>query len=353
MTQVALIFGGRSPEHEVSIVSARFVAEQLQMAGFAVQLIGVDRKGRWWHGPGAFSALENQSNRQVALVTPGALHELGIDVVFSVIHGVTGEDGCVQGLCEMLDLPFVGGGMLNQNLCWDKIATRTHLARFGLPQPDFLSYHRADFDKENAIAEIERRLHYPIFVKPARTGSSIGVSRAQDRTSLIKALETAFTFDYRVIVEQGLEAREIEIAGLGSVEPQLSIAAEIVSEKGFYDFEEKYLKDTARFVVPAPLTDLQRERLHLAATKAWRILNCYGMARIDFLLTDEAAYLNEINTCPGFTRISMYPRLLRESGIDSPTLMRRLIDLALTRRQHLPRAVEFTSNQDWYKGGQS
>ncbi len=352
MTRVALIFGGRSPEHEVSIVSARHVRKGLLAAGFEVELVGVDRHGGWRMGDDAFEALCESAaaqNGPAAAAQLAGLVERGVDVVFPIIHGVSGEDGAIQGLCEFLGLAYVGGDPLNQSLAWDKIATRTILAANGLPQPAFLAFFRDAFHLDDAVARVESVLSYPVFVKPSRTGSSIGVARVKDRRGLEAAFDDAFAYDSRVIVEQGLDARELEMAGLGAAEPLFSMPAEIIPEGEFYDFEEKYLKDAAQFEIPAQLPAARVAEMKALAGRAWSLLNCYGMARVDFLATPDALYLNEINTLPGFTPISMYPLLLDREGVPLAELTRRLVDLALKRRENVPRKVQFWSQQDWWR----
>ena len=349
MTVVAVIFGGQSPEHEVSIVSARFVIAQLAQAGYQPLAIGIDREGGWHTGPEAFNALcEGQVGGERKSAAIARLVEEA-EVVFPMIHGITGEDGCIQGLCHLLNLPYIGGDSLNQSLCWDKLATRTILLQGGLPQLPYLAYYKAGFDSAAAVAEICDRFTLPVFVKPSRTGSSVGITRVTAAADLPEALALAFRYDSRLIVEPGVTALEVEIAGLGAFEPELSPAAQIIPENDFYDFEEKYLKDTTRFEIPAPLTIAQRERLCSIAKRAWQLLNCFGLARIDFLVTDEEVYLNEINTLPGFTSISMYPRLMRENGVASDQLMKRLVDLALQRETLVGCTNRFETRLDWYK----
>jgi len=347
MTRVALVFGGKSPEHEVSIVSARYVHGQLREAGFHVLPVGVDRAGGWHIGHEAFEILCRADQPPEHAAGPPAA--LDADVVFPLIHGVTGEDGAIQGFCEVLGLPYVGGSQLNATLCWDKIAARTLLAAHGIPQLPFLSlYHRA-YDVAALAAQIEAGFGFPVFIKPARTGSSIGISKVTGPDGLTAALEQAFDYDYRVLIEPGLDAREIEVAGLGAAEPMISIPAEIIPENEFYDFEEKYLNGRTTFVVPARFSEDQLNRLREIAARAWVALDCFGMARIDFLITEDEVYLNEINTVPGFTDISMYPRLLRESGVPTPELMRRLVRLAMERETLMPLETEFATGRDWYK----
>lgn len=356
MTRVLLVFGGRSPEHEVSIVSARDVARLLRQAGFEVLPIGVGWDATWHTGDSAFEVLAHTDLSAQTQAHVGIPRDLGTliqpgDVVFPMIHGVTGEDGSLQGFCEWFDVPFVGCGTLAMNLTWDKLATRWALLQAGLPQPAYLPIYKSQYAEAANIIQIERTLKYPLFVKPSRTGSSVGISKVYDKKQLTEAIEKAFVYDYRVIVEEGIEAREIEIAALGASEPVLSEPGELVPENDFYDFEEKYTKGTTKFHIPAQLSEAIRETLGYYARKAWAALDCYGMARIDFLVAKDGIYLNELNTIPGFTSISMYPRLLSQSGINSTALMKRLIELALERRQHQNRSFAFHSGKDWYRKG--
>ncbi len=349
MTVVALIFGGRSPEHEVSIVSARNVNKNLKKAGLQVYPIGIDRAGRWWGGEEAFEILCNNTQPDSDVSPVQVLSQSACDVVFPLVHGVTGEDGCIQGMCKLLNLPYVGGDPLNQSLCWDKLATRTILANNGLPQPRFLGFFKHEFDEGRAVQQIESTLDYPVFIKPSRTGSSIGVSKAHCREDLIMALGKAFEYDYRIIVEENIDGQEIEIAGLGSTDPQLSIPAQIIPGSDFYDFSEKYLNSGTRFVIPAPIEPHRLDELKAIARKAWVLLNCYGLSRIDFMVSKNGVYLNEVNTVPGFTAISMYPALMEKSGVSPVNLMKKLVELALKRDELLACKDHFETSQNWYK----
>jgi len=354
MTRVALVFGGRSPEHEVSIVSARHIRKGLLEAGFEIELVGVDREGRWHVGEDAMTRLCSKDggaldSRHAALAGLRRLLEGGVDVVFPIIHGISGEDGAIQGLCDFMGLPYVGGDMLCMSLTWDKIATRVLLKANGLPQPEFMPLHRGRFRESEALDRIEAIMRYPVFVKPSRTGSSIGIARVENRDDLRTALDQAFRFDTRVVVEQGLRAQELEIAALGGVEPLLSPIAEIRHGGPFYDFEQKYLKDETSFDIPAKINARQRQKLESFARRAWTLFNCYGLARIDFLVTDTEVYLNEINTLPGFTPASMYPTLMERAGFKLTETLVRLVDLALKRGENAPRQTTFRSNRDWFR----
>lgn len=354
--RVALIFGGESPEHEVSIVSARFVYAQLQEVGYQVTAIGIDVRGGWHRGEHVFGELSDlvgqdfEPDLKQRSTIIGELISNAYDVVFPLIHGLTGEDGNIQGLCELFGIPFVGGDSLCQSLCYDKLSTRYSLTQLGLPQPDFVSLFREQFagGRYWVIDMVERALAFPLFVKPSRTGSSIGVNKVTSRSDLADALECAFQYDHRVIVENAIVGREIEVAVLGDINPVISAPGEIIPENDFYDFEEKYLKNSTQFEVPAAMSSDQLAQVTEQAKHAWRYLNCHGMARVDFLVSTDAIYLNEVNTIPGFTEISMFPKLLRESGINSHQLMERLVNLAIERQRN-DRKREFLSQSDWFK----
>ena len=347
-------FGGQSPEYEVSIVSARNVHRQLQAAGYDAIPVGIDPGGNWHCGSDAFDILMDAAGKTFSgrpdMMGFQKLLDQGVDVLFPLVHGVSGEDGYIQGLCRLAGLPFVGGDVLNLSLCWDKIATRTIARAHGLPQPEFVAIGHDDWEPNGFIPKIEAIMEYPVFVKPSRAGSSIGISKVKNRDELAPSIEEALKYDFRVIVEQGLNAREIEIAGLGASNPTLSVPAEIIPGGEFYDFEEKYIKDQTKFIIPATFSQQQLEDLRSMARKAWKALSCFGMARIDFLVTPEVVYLNEINTIPGFTPISMYPALLERVGISQPQLMTELVNLALKRDTLLAVTHRFDSKEDWFKG---
>ena len=348
--RIGVIFGGRSTEHEVSIVSARNVGKTLVAAGYTAVPVAIDRAGRWFTGSVAEAYLRGEEIAEDASARgPACLAELALDVVFPMVHGVTGEDGALQGLCQLLDLAYVGGDPLNQSLCWDKITGRMLCVQNDIPQPDFVVLDR-DQDRDEQVRMVVERLSWPVFVKPSRTGSSIGVARVLDTDQLREAVTRAFDYDERVIAEQGLDALEIEISGLGGARPRLSIPARIIPARDFYDFEEKYLGNATQFQIPAQISEAQLARLQEIAYRAWTLFRCHGMARIDFLVTADEAYLNEINTIPGFTSISMYPLLLEKSGIDPVSLMRELVDLAQRRHREGVGSREFHTHKDWYKG---
>lgn len=357
--RVGLVFGGMSPEHEVSLVSARFVASVVEQAGFELITMGIDRDGHWHVGPHAFNTLEallispDTKIENHAGITRGitALEKHPVDVIFPLIHGATGEDGAIQGWCEMLDLPYVGGDLLNQSLCLDKLVTRQILSFHGFPQPPFCAVYEKTFReaRHEQVSALVDQVGLPAFVKPSRAGSSIGISCAHTPDELAHGLDTALEFDVRAIVERRMEGMEVEFALLGDAEPFISVPAQVVPENPFYDYEEKYLKNSTQFIIPAPLQNWQLQKARAQAAEAWRLFNGYGMARVDFFIHSEEVFLNEINTVPGFTSISMYPRLLDVSGHPPVQAVKTLIDLAMKRAQSGLRHRRFRSGSQWFK----
>jgi D-alanine-D-alanine ligase len=323
-TRAAVLAGGRSSEHEVSLASAASVAEGLQTAGYEVTVIEISRQGQW-----------RQQDRPVAL-SPGAGLE-GQDVVFPVLHGPFGEDGTVQGLLECLEIPYVGAGVLASALCMDKIMFKQLMAQAGVPQVDYRSVrvqdHRAD---PAATPGILAALGFPMFVKPARLGSSVGIVRVGAAEEILAALETAFEHDPLVIVEAAAVGREIECSVLGNDEPIASQPGEILlaaGEGGWYDYEAKYSPGGMRLVVPARVPDHVRERVRELAVRAFVLTGCAGLARVDFFVAGEDVLLNELNTMPGFTETSVFGSLFAASGIPYPELLDQLVKLAFERHE--------------------
>ncbi len=351
MQTIALLFGGISPEHEVSLNSARNIYKAIDRHKYEVVLIGVSHSGYWYHLPESVflktERVEDGAWPRLALV-PGSASPVvyddargsfpRIDVVFNIIHGPFGEDGTLQGLLEILGLPFVGPGVLASAVGMDKDFTKRLLRDAGIPVAPWVTlfYHeKPDLD------DILERLGLPLFVKPANMGSSVGISKVEKRQELQPALEKAFCYDIKVLVEKAIRGRELETALLGNVEDvQVSGVGEIIVSKGFYDYEAKYLSaDAARVVVPAEnLSAEDEERIRLTALAAYRALGLEGMSRLDvFLADDGTVYVNEPNTLPGFTNISMYPKLWQARGISYPDLIDHLIQLALARQQRKSR----------------
>ena len=351
--RVGVLFGGRSSEHEVSLASARNVIDALSQAGHTVIPIGITPQGRWLPNDQALAQLgdpvamnETQTLAESSVddtwaLLPQATAESTLptlDVIFPVLHGPYGEDGTVQGLLEMANIPYVGCGVLASAVGMDKVIAKQLFAQAGLPQPDFQVVMRQRWaaQPEPIIETLEARIPYPLFVKPANLGSSVGVSKARNRAELIDAITLACRFDRKVLVEQAVpNVREIEISVLGNEDPIVSIPGEIVPGNEFYDYAAKYLDDNSQLIIPAQLGEEQVRQVQLLALQAFQVADCSGLARVDFLLDDAtgALYLNEINTLPGFTRISMYPKLWEASGIPYPELVDRLLALALERHQ--------------------
>jgi D-alanine-D-alanine ligase len=358
--RVLVLFGGRSAEHEISLLSARFVVEALDPERFEALLVGIDKQGRWQlesresllgAGKDARAVALSAGVPQVSLpprpAPDGGALELavearapqGVDVVFPVLHGPMGEDGTVQGLLELSGLPYVGAGVLGSAVGMDKDVMKRLLLQAGLPLLPYVTLRRARFERTRsaALADAER-LTFPVFVKPANLGSSVGVSRVLEPSALGAAVEHAFEFDDKVVIEQGLDhPREIECAVLGGDTPMVSVPGEIVVDHpdGFYSYAAKYLDDAgATTRIPAQLSAEEIATAQQLSLRTFEALECEGMARVDlFLGKDRQLYVNEINTIPGFTQISMYPKLMQASGVEPRELVTRLIDDALTRGQ--------------------
>jgi D-alanine-D-alanine ligase len=311
--RVAVLYGGRSGEHEVSIRSAESVIAAMNPARYEVTRIFITQEGRWEPGP--------------ILPEPGA--NPGIDVVFPVLHGTFGEDGTMQGLLELAGLPYVGAGVLASAVAMDKEVTKRLCRERGLPVVDYVILTRGCLSAET----VERTLAFPVFVKPANLGSSVGISKARNREDLERALRVAAEYDRKVVVESEIVGREIECSVLGNENPQAAVPCEILPSRDFYDYEDKYLLDQAGTVVPADLPLETTEEVRRLAVECYRAVECEGMARVDFLLESATArlYINEINTIPGFTSISMYPKMWEAAGLPYSALIDRLIDLALER----------------------
>jgi D-alanine-D-alanine ligase len=347
--RVAVVFGGRSAEHEVSVASARTVLEAIDRDRYDVVLLGIDREGRWRLGGESLRLLESagtlptleRSDAEVALVPRGSSNALvdlaanrdlgAVDVVFPVLHGPYGEDGSIQGLCRLANIPCVGAGVLGSAVGMDKDVMKRLLAEAGIPTARHLLLRRGG--PAVSFAEAAGRLGAPVFVKPANLGSSVGVSKAQDAGEYARAVETAFRYDTKVLVEEAIAGRELECSVLGNEQPAASVPGEVLPTHEFYDYDAKYIDENgAALEIPARLAAETVERVRALAVRAFTTLCCSGMARVDlFLRPDGQLLVNEINTIPGFTRISMYPKLWEASGLPYPRLIDRLIELAIER----------------------
>jgi D-alanine-D-alanine ligase len=357
--RVAVLFGGQSSEHDVSLRSAQTVMSGLDPDRYEVVPIGITRDGQWLAGGDPFAALTASSplfglgDGAASTQTKGgetpqesampAVFSGGIDVVFPALHGPMGEDGTVQGMLELTGLPYVGAGVLGSALAMDKAMAKTILAQHGLPQAPWRLVTRKDWerDPESCAEWIGEIIGFPCFVKPSNMGSSVGVSKVHDASEIPAAMAEAGRFDRRILVEKGIDARELEISVLGNDEPIASIVGEVVPSNEFYDYEAKYIDDRSQLLVPAPIDSSTMAEIQEMAITAFRALDLAGLARIDFFMeryTDKI-YLNEINTLPGFTTISMYPRLWEASGMPLSELVDRLVGLALERSLERRRTV--------------
>ena len=322
--RIAVLAGGRSSEHEVSLASGASVAEGLRTAGYQVTEIEIGRDGVW-----------RRDDEPVAVTLGERLP--AIDVVFPVLHGPFGEDGTVQGLLECLDVPYVGAGVLASALCMNKVVFKQLMAREGIPQVDYRALHEQDHrDDPAAVARTVAELGFPLFVKPARLGSSVGIARVAAPDELDGALRTAFAHDSLVVAEALAEGREVECSVIGNGDPIASEPGEILlaaGENGWYDYEAKYTPGGMRLVVPARIDPAVRERVRELAVQAFLKTGCSGLARADFFVVGDEVLVNELNTMPGFTQTSVFGSLFAASGIEYPELLDRLVGLALERHQ--------------------
>jgi D-alanine-D-alanine ligase len=348
--RVGVLFGGRSGEHEVSLASAASVIRALDPEKYEAVPIGITKDGRWLVGTGAQKMLPEvlKSGERVSLPpdpTAAVLMPLApgpdnpavvIDVVFPVLHGTFGEDGTVQGLLELANLPYVGAGVLGSAVGMDKDVQKRLFKEAGLPIVPFLSISRAQWEKDRAgVTKRIAKFRYPVFVKPAALGSSVGMSRVKSAKEISAALDTAAEFGTKIVVERAISAREIEVSVLGNDDLRASIPGEIVPHREFYDYAAKYLEQGTRLEIPARLTKKQVKQFQELAMRAYQAIDCAGMARCDFFLDHRTRkiFVNELNTIPGFTSISMYPKLWEASGLPYPKLIDRLIELALERHR--------------------
>jgi D-alanine-D-alanine ligase len=376
--RIGILFGGRSGEHEVSLLSAASILDAIDKDKYEVVPIGITKEGRWLTAAHAEKLLRGEFSSAKHLragdpeATPGAAllakgqsivippvpgdslapfesnipqrrledRAINVDVVFPVLHGTFGEDGTIQGLLELADLAYVGSGVLGSAAGMDKDVMKRLFRDARLAIVGHLTFLRDDWqkDRKRVRKEVEKKLNYPVFVKPANLGSSVGVGKARDRRELEKAMDAAAAYDRKLIVEEGVggkdrKAREIECSVLGNDRPEASIAGEVIPCKDFYDYEAKYLTEGSELVIPAKLSKKQMQQVQDMAVRAFLAVDCAGMARVDFLIDPrtEKIYVNEVNTIPGFTAISMYPKLWAASGLPYPKLIDRLIQLALER----------------------
>jgi D-alanine-D-alanine ligase len=350
---VAVIFGGRSGEHEVSLMSARSVLSVLDPAKYEVTQIGITHEGVWLTGNDVLEKFENNKTDGLlpVIVSPdpsekgiyilegfsGLRKWADINVFFPVLHGTFGEDGTMQGLFELADVAYVGAGVVSSSVGMDKGVFKDVMIANNIPVVDTMVVSRAEIEKDivGVIKNAEKVSSYPLFTKPANLGSSVGVTKCNSRSDLQEGLMEAASFDRRVLVQKGImNAREIEVSVLGNDNPQASVPGEILPSREFYSYESKYIDGTSGLVIPASLPQETAERIREYAVKAYKAIDCAGMSRVDFFVEKDTnrIYLNELNTIPGFTKISMYPKLWEASGLSYTELVDRLIQLALERK---------------------
>ncbi|GAC1635554.1 MAG: D-alanine--D-alanine ligase [Ktedonobacteraceae bacterium] len=353
--RVGLVFGGRSGEHEVSLASARSVMANLDSHKYEVVPLGITKNGTWLLGDepthalvqGTHATTEEHTTavtltgdptvrRLIPLQGNAPLRDNGsLDVIFPVLHGTYGEDGTLQGLLEMANVPYVGCGVLGAALGMDKEKMKMIFSTVGLPNVDYFVCRRNEWERspETVMNVVEQSLGYPCFVKPVNLGSSVGINKAHDRAELEHAIQVAAEYDRKIIIEHGINCRELECAVLGNDEPIASVVGEVISSGEFYDYNAKYLDGKSQVVIPADLPQAITEEVRRQAIKAFLALDLSGLARVDFFLERETnkVYINEVNTLPGFTEISMYPKLWAASGLPYAQLLDRLIELAMER----------------------
>jgi D-alanine-D-alanine ligase len=353
--RVGVIFGGRSGEHEVSLMSARSVLSVLDPHRYIVTQVGITREGTWLTGENVLDAFEtgHVEHLEAAALLPdpawsglhvihksehGNMLELiaNLDVIFPVLHGTYGEDGTLQGLLEMAEVAYVGAGVVGSAVGMDKGVFQSVMLANHIPTVETIVILRKDLadHMDEIISAAEKMAPYPFFTKPANLGSSVGVSKCQTRADLLEGLMEAARFDRRILIQRGVNAREIEVSVLGNDTPEASAPGEIIPSREYYSYEAKYLDNASELLIPAPIPEATAELVRKLAVQAFKAIDCQGMARVDFLLDRDTGelLLNELNTIPGFTSISMYPKLWDACGIAYPRLVDRLIDLALERK---------------------
>jgi len=356
--RIGILFGGRSGEHEVSLISAASVISALDPDRYEAVPIGISKDGRWLAGSAAHKMLPPalgevlrtgdsvilSADPNVAALVPASnsrADALHLDVIFPVLHGTFGEDGAVQGLLDLAGLPYVGSGVIGSAVGMDKDVQKRLFLQAKLPVGEFLAIPRAEWEKSRAkvLRTITKKFRFPVFVKPATLGSSVGMTKAHDAKELSKAMDFAGEFAQKIMVERSIRGREIELSVLGNEDPKASIPGEIIPHREFYDYAAKYLEEGTRLLIPAKLSKAQVKRFQEYAVRAFRTLELLGMARVDFFLENRTGriLLNEVNTIPGFTSISMYPKLWEASGLPYRQLLDRLIELALAQHHERQR----------------
>lgn len=355
---VCLLFGGRSAEHEVSILSARSIREATPKERFRVTPICIARDGRFLSPEASEEVLAGRARAATGDRTfgfPRFVDTENVDIVFPIVHGTFGEDGTLQGYLEILGIPYVGSGVTASATGMDKVMMKNAFAAAKLPQVEYVTIveHEWRRDADRIARAVDNALRLPYFVKPANAGSSVGVSKVKNESELAAAIDKALTFDEKVLVERGLDAREVEVSVLGNESPEASLPGEIVAGREFYDYEDKYIEDKSSLVIPAKLPTEKIDEVRRLAVQAFKAIDAAGYSRVDFFLErgTNRLYLNEINTIPGFTKISMYPKLWEATELKYPKLIERLIELGLERAQK--RRARFDRAMEWFDQVQS
>lgn len=342
--KLGILYGGQSAEHEVSLATAKAVTQALDYNKYEIIPIFITRDGEWKKGSALTAPVEAIEDLQFDLGQVTQAHDVSdflasqtekpFDVLFPLLHGTYGEDGTVQGFLEVLNIPYVGCGVLASSAGMDKVVMKQLFEIAGLKQVPYVYFIRKEWQKNQQalLSEMEEKLTYPLFVKPANLGSSVGVSKASNPNELIEAINIAFKYDRKVIVETGVVGREVEMAVLGNDEPRVSVPGEIKPLTDFYDYDSKYKDDNTELLIPAPVTDVVTKKMTDMAIRAFKVLDGSGLVRADFFVTaEDEVLINEVNTLPGFTPVSMYPILWKNTGLAYPELIEELISLAIER----------------------
>ncbi|MCZ2260409.1 D-alanine--D-alanine ligase [Sporosarcina sp. G11-34] len=341
--RLGIVYGGKSAEHEVSLSTARAVIQSVDFKRFEVIPVYITYDGEWRKGQPLeqpVSTIEELRLVGDGSSKPDSIHDFlnggsgTPDVIFPLLHGTNGEDGTVQGLLDVMNLPYVGNGVLASSAGMDKIVMKQLFEQVGLNQVPYVHFVRSNWkaQSEQLIEQIEQELSYPVFIKPANLGSSVGISKATDRATLVTAIELALKFDRRIIVEQGVVAREVEMGVMGNDDPACSVPGEIKPVADFYDYEAKYKDDNTELVIPAKVSEKVQASMEEMSILAYKVLDCAGLVRSDFFVTaDDQVLINEVNTMPGFTPTSMFPLLWQNTGVTYPELITNLIELAIER----------------------
>lgn len=352
MKNLLVIFGGYSSEYEVSLRSSASVLRNIDREKYNVLMLGITKDGSWYYYTGSIDDIENGSwkdngctvpavispdkkDKALLVIKENAVEKIGIDVIFPVLHGKNGEDGTIQGIFELAGIPYVGCGLLASGMCMDKAVTNTLADAAGIDGAKWASFTETEYADGNVnLDAVVEKLGFPIFVKPANAGSSVGISKAHNIEELKKALDIAFENDYKAVLEETLVGREIECAVMGNGKPVASCIGEILPTAEFYDYEAKYIDNSTGLAIPADLPEEISEKVREAAVNAYKTMGCEGLSRVDFFLCDDGRIcLNEINTLPGFTSISMFPKLFGQVGIPYSELIDRLIEYAEERKK--------------------